>query len=362
VTEQTLDAAQQRCFSIFTQAHSTPPTPQDHVLENTNLAANEAVGDTMPTLKPDNISRFYFINSNGFQLNATGGTFAEFCAEVKRISVDHIGLSEHKLVGHQSRVKKMCHEAVLGSSDISTDTSFKPGGTLSLTVGSMTAQIKSAGSDSMGRWSYTKFVGTRGKIITAITAYQVCNKPVTTATKKKSRTAAAQQASMMRQQGITSTHPRTQFCTDLLLFLQVCKTQNEEMLLPCDFNEALGTNLSGMTKICTDLGLVDILMSHHDTNDTPAYVRGTTHIDYALATPHVAAACTACGYEPFQHRFSGDHRGMFLEFNTNALFGSATVDLSTPAENSRDRASNRRYIESKFKYLTEHQWFQRLTK
>ncbi len=54
---------------------------------------------------------------------------------------------------------------------------------------------------------------------------------------------------------------------------------------------------------------------------------------------------------------------MFVECNTDALLGSATVDLSTPAErefNSRDRASNRRYIEAKFKYLTEHQWFQRL--
>jgi hypothetical protein len=93
VTEQTLDAAQQRWFSIFTQPHSTQPTPQDHVLKNTNLAANEAVGYTMPTLKPDNTSRFYFINPNGFQLNATGGTFAELCAEVKRISVNYIAAS-----------------------------------------------------------------------------------------------------------------------------------------------------------------------------------------------------------------------------------------------------------------------------
>jgi hypothetical protein len=105
----------------------------------------------------------------------------------------------------------------------------------------------------MGRWSYTKFVRTGGKIITVITAYQVCNTPVTTTTKKKSCTAAAQQASMMRQQGITGTHPRKQFHKDLLNFLQVCKAQREESLLTGDFNEALGTNISGMTKICIDL-------------------------------------------------------------------------------------------------------------
>jgi hypothetical protein len=211
----------------------------------------------MPTLKPDNTSRFYFINPNGFQLHASEGTFTEFWAEAKPILVDHIGLSEHKLNGHQSRVKKICHETarsdfddyclVLGSSNIPAKTSFKPGGALSLTVGSMTARIQSSSSDPMGRWSYTKFVGTRGKIITVVTAYQVCDTPVTATTKKKSHTAAAQQASMTRQRGITTTHPRQQFCEDLMLFLQACKTQNEEILLAGDFNEALSTNVSGMT-------------------------------------------------------------------------------------------------------------------
>jgi invasion protein IalB len=52
---------------------------------------------------------------------------------------------------------------------------------------------------------------------------------------------------------------------------------------------------------------------------------------------------------------------MFLDFNTNALLGSATVDLSTPAErefNSRDKASNRWYIDAKFNYLAAHHWFE----
>jgi hypothetical protein len=174
-------------------------------------------------------------------------------------------------------------------------------------------------------------VGTRGKIMTVVTAYQVCDKPVTTATKKKSRIASALQASMMRQRGITTTHPRQQSYEDLMLFLQACKTQNEEILLAGDFNETLGTNVSGMTKLCADLGLVDLMQSHHDGIDTtPMYVRGNTCIDYVLATPHVAAACTACGYEPFQHRFTGGHRGMFVECNTGALLRSATVGLSTP--------------------------------
>jgi endonuclease/exonuclease/phosphatase family metal-dependent hydrolase len=142
-------------------------------------------------------------------------------------------------------------------------------------------------------------------MINVVTAYQVCDKPVTTATKKKSRTAAAQQACMMRQRGIPNTHPQKQFCKD-----------NEELLLAGDFNKALRTNASGMTRLCADLGLVDRMQSHRDgTNTTPTNVRGNTRIDYGLATPHVATACTVCGYEPFQHQFPGDHRGMFVKCN-----------------------------------------------
>jgi hypothetical protein len=48
------------------------------------------------------VQSFDFINPNGFQLNAISGTFAEFCAKASPISVDHIGIAEHKLDGHQS--------------------------------------------------------------------------------------------------------------------------------------------------------------------------------------------------------------------------------------------------------------------
>ncbi len=87
-------------------------------------------------------------------------------------------------------------------------------------------------------------------------------------------------------------------------FLKSLKAKGDDLILMGDFNEALGTNISGMTKVCADLGLVDIMSNHHGIKDLPTYVRGATRIDYVLATPHVAAACIACGYEPFQHRFT----------------------------------------------------------
>jgi hypothetical protein len=193
IVQQTLTGPQQRWFAIFTQPTTTntqednTTNTQEDVIVDTHLAAKEAIGDPLEIPKPTKSSRFYFINPNGFQLNASGGTFAKFCAKASRISVDHIGIAEHKLDGHQSRVTKICNKVArreferyrieISSSNIPTGTSFKPGGSLSLTNVSMTAHIQSTGSDLVGRWSYTKFIGTRGKIIMVITAYQVCNTP-----------------------------------------------------------------------------------------------------------------------------------------------------------------------------------------
>jgi type II restriction/modification system DNA methylase subunit YeeA len=48
----------------------------------------------MPTLKPDKTSRFDFINPNGFQLNASGGTFAEFLLkQTEYLSIISVTLS-----------------------------------------------------------------------------------------------------------------------------------------------------------------------------------------------------------------------------------------------------------------------------
>ncbi len=122
-----------------------------------------------------------------------------------------------------------------------------------------------------------------------------------------------------------------------------------------DFNEPL-TERSSMARIASAHGLMDILFQRNTNLPKPnTYAHRSTCIDYALISPDIAESVKLCGYEPFQYRFPGDHQGMFLAFNTNALFGSATVDLSTPTErefNSRDQASNRRYIEAKFEYLT----------
>ena len=68
-------------------------------------------------------------------------------------------------------------------------------------------------------------------------------------------------------------------------------------------------------------------------------------------------------YEPFQYRLKGDHHAMVVDFDTNLLFGNPTTTLATPAQHefsSKDAGSNRKYIQTKHKYLTHHHFASRL--
>lgn len=89
---------------------------------------------------------------------------------------------------------------------------------------------------------------------------------------------------MMRQLGTIGTqHPKkNKFHKDLSTFLQACKTQKEELLIAGNFNNALGTDLTVMTKLCMDLGRVHILKSHYGTDKTSIYVEGTSKIDSSI--------------------------------------------------------------------------------
>ena len=55
--------------------------------------------------------------------------------------------------------------------------------------------------------------------------------------------------------------------------------------------------------------------------------------------------------------FKWDHHAMVVYFDTNLLFGNPTTTLVTAAQrefSSKDAGSNRKYIQNKQKYLTQH--------
>jgi hypothetical protein len=70
------------------------------------------------------------------------------------------------------------------------------------------------------------------------------------------------------------------------------------VILVSNFNKVLVSDQAGMSKICCELGLVDLMQTRHAGDNFATYSRGMTRIDYVLATPSVAAAMTSSGYDP----------------------------------------------------------------
>jgi hypothetical protein len=343
-------------------------------LSTENLQTNSTWGDTLQLEKPANTFRLYGINPNGLRMDKQGGDISEFFAVASSLQVDLIGAPEHNLDFTQFRVQNGAHQAIRHTVEHSktvwshTPTKFesmyKPGGTMSSVVGNTVARIKETGTDDLGRWSYIKLSGKDNKVITFITVYQVCKKPPA-AVQRDSCTAHSQQQSLLTQQNRKDPSPIKHFRADLNKFLKTCHTNKELLVLFGDFNEVLGSDSAGISKMARDYLLIDVMHQTHAIADPATYARGKTRIDYVLASQEVFNSINECGYEPFNEHFLSDHRGYFVDFDLHKLFGNELQRLaSLPFRDVRgkDTTSVTQYIEAKDEYLEDHNFFTRIAK
>ena len=157
--------------------------------------------------------------------------------------------------------------------------------------------------------------------------------------------------------------PREAFIQDLGAFIQERTACNSGILLIGDFNEALTDSYSGMSKLCSDNNLQDIMWKVLGTTDFGTHAKGRDRIDYALCSDWVATSVTNAYYEAFGYRPKGDHRNIMIDFDIEKLFGNRTQPLgpiSSRNFTSQDKSSNRKYIEAKHRYCTNHNFGQRL--
>eukprot|EP00980_Cylindrotheca_fusiformis_P015690 scaffold4522_cov104-Cylindrotheca_fusiformis.AAC.3 len=159
----------------------------------------------------------------------------------------------------------------------------------------MVGRLIDKGSDSMGRWSFCKYAGKDGKIITAVTVYQVCIRP----TNAVGNTAFHQQelsiATEAQDQDVELTHgpqPRLRFRHDLLKFLHALRRAGESVVLMGDFNDDICSGNSTMQRLFQDRALqfIDVIgRCHPHLQQLSTYIRGTKRLDFILVT-HVV--CT----------------------------------------------------------------------
>jgi len=122
---------------------------------------------------------------------------------------------------------------------------------------------------------------------------------------------------------------------DLVRFVQECQNAGEWVSGGGDFNEVLGLeDADGLARLCTDCGLVDIILAKHGRTDFDTYIRGSKVLDYFLIPLELKDAVLACGYEPYSIRTMGDHRAFYVDFDTAKLMDGKPTFANAKA--SRD--------------------------
>jgi exonuclease III len=367
-----------RMFASTTTDHNDNPThsarPSNSIitLSTLNMQNNTHWGDQINQQKPENTTRIYCQNVNGFKLDKEGGQYSIFCKIHQEIQADISCCQEINLDTTQHQVKTIMHKTTqrhwkrsrltIGSTPIAFTGQYKPGGTMVLSTDSITGRIHSAGTDKWGRWTHHSLLGHNGRKLIVISAYQ----PIAmTHENRGSYTVAAQQRCLLLQSNDPIDNPRRAFRRDLKVFIstQLERQSETDILLLGDFNERLGEDPNGLSNITAHFQLVDILTTRHPTCESPAtYARGHKRLDYALGTHRVAASIIAGGYEPFNYRFHTDHRAFYLDFNTHLLFGSPTQQLSRSVARglqAKNVIQITKYISEKHRMLSECNAFER---
>ena len=345
----------------------------EHIEAPTGLHDNYYIGDSLQLPKAGGITRLYFQNLNGVNIS-NPGNWDETCSHLRDMEVDMALIAEHKLDTNQPRVLKKLHDEArkilgLGSFTITATSTptmspikYKPGGVLSLTIGSLKGRILTSGADPLGRWTYTTLRRNSGPPITVIATYQV----VKVDPKQAGPTTYATQlyAEYLREGRHNPDKLRWHHARDLIAFVKQCQDKGEWIIIAGDMNEVLGVDPAGMTNLHNDCGLVDACLERHGLTDFSTYQRGNKVIDYILVDRNVMQCIHSVGYEPFNIHILSDHRGIFIDLATPQCFGSNILPLQ-PVQ-LRDLSTKRShliapYFRTKQKHLDDHQWHHKIT-
>ena len=275
-------------FHSTIRSHPYEPSSQ---LPSPPITANSFIGSPLPEDKPDNVFRLLCGNPNGFNLGPQGGDFIDYYQEVYRFQADTSCLFEHNLDSYNHAVKTILYKTTQRtfdhskltstSSPIPATSTFKPSGTMILTQGSYISRLILSGHDNMGRWSYHMYSCKNFCRLTIASVYQPCNQRVLDHERVRTLTVTAQLTSLLRQQGPHET-PRQVIIIDLRQFITDQHVQGNGVLLAGDYNEELDIKYDGITKLCSNFHLIDLMFHLTGQDDFASYTHGSKHIDYIL--------------------------------------------------------------------------------
>jgi exonuclease III len=373
-----LDRAQEQWKNLFSRPLSAAvsggtnrPESQPRSLTHRNQRENQPWGDPLVE-KAGHHTRVYIQNVNGLSFDRRGGQLNNVCEVIQEVQADLFCGQEHNLDVTQLSIRSTLYDTVqqhwdrakfiAGTTPIPFATPYKPGGTFMLTIGNLSGRIVHQVQDRWGRWVIQEFSGRSGRRVAIVSAYQ----PVDKRGQEGGMTVASQHRSLLLHSQDTVSNPRSAFRRDLLEALRKYKNAGAEILLVGDFNEPFGSDPDGLSFIAGELSLVNLAATRHPSMIVPAtYSRGTKCLDYALGSARMRDALIALGYDPFNVRLSSDHRGFFLDFDTDKLFGNPTSDLASLKRRmlkANNTAQVTTYINKMYELLTAHNAFDRGTR
>ena len=351
--------------------------PEFDELEATNehiTTTTDAIGDILQENPDENITRLYCQNINGLSWDSEGGKWPYVCEVMAGIHADIACFTEINTDTNNFSVRKKMEtianrqfdhsRLIMSTSKSQTTGYYKPGGTAIMACNAITSTIKSHSRDRMGRWSSLRLATASPRHIRIIAAYQVCQN-----SRPGSNTAAAQQRAQIIEEQASTDHtnritPRASFIGDIQVFIKQCQGNGDDIILIGDFNEEINTAISGMDQLASTCGLADLFSIRLGTpNIPPTYQRGTKRIDYVLLSPNLINFVSAAGYDPFGYRIPSDHRGFYVDFNTEALLNQGIVPLAPPERRTFLSTSSgvvQKYVTARLKYLHDHRFFERL--
>ena len=126
----------------------------------------------------------------------------------------------------------------MAASSIPFGSSWKPGGVLAVTRGSLRGRVSKTGSDSMGRWVYTTFAGKAGRTITVTGTYQVCAENVKLGGPMN---AGTKQYTLLEREKRRDSHKvQKQHANDLIKFAKPRQARGELQCVSEHCNDTIG--------------------------------------------------------------------------------------------------------------------------
>ena len=316
--------------------------------------------------KAANTLRLLFQNVNGL-----GPQYAQqlsiLANEQIALEVDILAITEHCVNIHHRDTHKSLHNTLrtsiqektalqINSSATTTTNTYLPGGTAILITGDAVGRLEpnGKGGDKMGRWSFIHLRRQNLPPLTIFSVYQVNQRP----TNDIGNTAWHQQRLALNSSDRHDTHPRTAFVEDLTASIRHFQQLKHEIIIGGDFNETAQKHNSGILRIMTNTGLIDVWAhtqpSHPDFN---TYARGSQRIDSVLASPSLIPMIRNVAYTPFQWFTNSDHRAMMIDIDYSQIFNdpyensSPSLAVNQRSIRSNDKQRAKIFIDQFYKHL-----------